>query len=472
MYQDFAEIYDRLMDNVNYNSWADYYVRLLSVYGVRGGKVCECACGTGNLTIPMQRMGYQMTGADALDYMVFAYEDGETNPWMVRAGTTGLAFYPHLTGFNFKADGTPETDPSQIPPEDWPAKVAVDSPFVSAFSLTLDGDIGVNFYADIPGVTDEAYATFTVDGKTYKVPVKLNEYISTGISFPKARASAIKDLAKENGITGDLDPILSSPNSILAMDYLIALKKLDKKNRINVIMIRREGDPFGSSAVKSNMPSASSIRRIITKTKSTGYSRSAIAKGLNGLMPDHSLGAMLSSNSGDIFSFPDYACYIRDCMNTATASSSLENISYMSDDLAGYIRNMANDVRPGTIPDEDHDLKAFEEKISTKRYTLTRIERALACMITGQDKSYLDIKRPPYIRVLGFNNEGKYCLKIMGKCADIPIITRPSDCLELQSDNNELKRIFELDMRAASIGWRIYGKDTASEWEAIPVIVK
>ena len=93
-------------------------------------------------------------------------------------------------------------------------------------------------------------------------------------------------------------------------------------------------------------------------------------------------------------------------------------------------------------------------------------------MITGQDKSYLAIKRPPYIRVLGFNNEGKYCLKIMGKCADIPIITRPSDCLELQSDNNELKRIFELDMRAASIGWRIYGKDTASEWEAIPVIVK
>ena len=64
MYQDFAEIYDRLMDNVNYNSWADYYVRLLSVYGVRGGKVCECACGTGNLTIPMQRMGYQMTGVD------------------------------------------------------------------------------------------------------------------------------------------------------------------------------------------------------------------------------------------------------------------------------------------------------------------------------------------------------------------------------------------------------------------------
>lgn len=64
MYQDFAEIYDRLMDNVNYHSWADYYVRLLSIYGVREGKICECACGTGNLTLPLQRAGFQMTGVD------------------------------------------------------------------------------------------------------------------------------------------------------------------------------------------------------------------------------------------------------------------------------------------------------------------------------------------------------------------------------------------------------------------------
>ena len=98
--------------------------------------------------------------------------------------------------------------------------------------------------------------------------------------------------------------------------------------------------------------------------------------------------------------------------------------------------------------------------------------RALASMNAGQDNSYLDIKRPPYVRVLGFNNEGKYCLKIMGKCAKVPVINRPSDCLELQSGNEELKKIFELDMRAASIGWKLYGKDTASEWESIPVIVK
>ncbi len=64
MYQGFAEIYDELMNDVNYESWADYYSRLLSIYGIRGGKVCECACGTGGLTMPLQKRGFQMTGVD------------------------------------------------------------------------------------------------------------------------------------------------------------------------------------------------------------------------------------------------------------------------------------------------------------------------------------------------------------------------------------------------------------------------
>ena len=64
MYQAFAELYDELMNDVDYEGWADYYTRLLSIYGVRGGKVCECACGTGGLTIPLYYRGFQMTGVD------------------------------------------------------------------------------------------------------------------------------------------------------------------------------------------------------------------------------------------------------------------------------------------------------------------------------------------------------------------------------------------------------------------------
>lgn len=301
---------------------------------------------------------------------------------------------------------------------------------------------------------------------------KLNEYISTGMSFPLARAKAIKDLAAARGITGDLDPLLSSPNSILALDYLLALRKFDKRRKINIIMIKREGDGYHDSEANCNLASATAIRRLIYETGSTGYSRAAIASKLTGLMPDISLGVMLSANSSGVFEFPDNTEYIKNCMLTANAASSLDDIAYMSDDLSGYIKNIAADIRSDTLPDDDRSLDVFEKKISTKRYTLSRIERALASMMVGQDNSCLEIRSVPYIRVLGFNNEGKYCLKIMGKCAKRPIINRPSDCLELQSGNEQLKKIFELDMRAASIGWNLYGKNIASEWESIPVITK
>ena len=71
MYQAFAELYDELMNDVDYESWADYYVRLLSVYGIREGKICECACGTGSLTIPLFRRGFQMTGVDVSQEMLW-----------------------------------------------------------------------------------------------------------------------------------------------------------------------------------------------------------------------------------------------------------------------------------------------------------------------------------------------------------------------------------------------------------------
>ena len=51
---------------------------------------------------------------------------------------------------------------------------------VAAHSLSLNGDIGVNFYAEIPNVTEDSYAEFTVDGETVTVPINLEKYIMSG----------------------------------------------------------------------------------------------------------------------------------------------------------------------------------------------------------------------------------------------------------------------------------------------------
>lgn len=59
------------MSDVNYRDWASFYRSMMTAHGVPQGKVCECACGTGNLTLPLQRLGYAMTGVDLSQDMLW-----------------------------------------------------------------------------------------------------------------------------------------------------------------------------------------------------------------------------------------------------------------------------------------------------------------------------------------------------------------------------------------------------------------
>ena len=73
MYTAFARVYDALMASVNYEKWAAHYARLMQLYQVpEKGRCVECACGTGGLTLPLRRLGYQMTGVDLSEEMLAA----------------------------------------------------------------------------------------------------------------------------------------------------------------------------------------------------------------------------------------------------------------------------------------------------------------------------------------------------------------------------------------------------------------
>ena len=73
MYTAFARVYDALMDTVDYPAWAAHYLRLMAECGVpEKAKCVECACGTGNLTIPFKKSGLQITGMDLSEDMLAA----------------------------------------------------------------------------------------------------------------------------------------------------------------------------------------------------------------------------------------------------------------------------------------------------------------------------------------------------------------------------------------------------------------
>lgn len=64
MYESFARVYDAFMDDVPYEEWSRYLIRLLEQEGIKDGLVLELGCGTGSMTRLLDRAGYDMIGVD------------------------------------------------------------------------------------------------------------------------------------------------------------------------------------------------------------------------------------------------------------------------------------------------------------------------------------------------------------------------------------------------------------------------
>lgn len=84
-YQDFALVYDELMDNVPYEAWAERIDSLIRKYGVSQPErdaegildsernlVADLGCGTGTLTELLYQKGYDVIGVDASEAMLAA----------------------------------------------------------------------------------------------------------------------------------------------------------------------------------------------------------------------------------------------------------------------------------------------------------------------------------------------------------------------------------------------------------------
>lgn len=84
MYEQFAAVYDRLMDDFDYPAWAEYYLKLMMKHGLRPKSALECGCGTGSMTVQFARRGLKMTASDLSEDMLrLAQEKTRKNGVMV-----------------------------------------------------------------------------------------------------------------------------------------------------------------------------------------------------------------------------------------------------------------------------------------------------------------------------------------------------------------------------------------------------
>ena len=72
---EFASVYDRFTDNVEYRERANFILELLKSGGVTDGILLDVACGTGMLTQYLCKKGYDVIAADSSpDMLRFAWE--------------------------------------------------------------------------------------------------------------------------------------------------------------------------------------------------------------------------------------------------------------------------------------------------------------------------------------------------------------------------------------------------------------
>ena len=119
--------------------------------------------------------------------------------------------------------------------EPWDSSLPIDESFmlfakwtpaapitIAYHSLSLDGDIGVNFFAEIPNASNDAYAEFIVNGAARTVPIDLdNYYVQDGKVYYRFTCS-VHSAQIDMKITGAIHngDDMSDPISYSVHDYL------------------------------------------------------------------------------------------------------------------------------------------------------------------------------------------------------------------------------------------------------------
>lgn len=279
----------------------------------------------------------------------------------------------------------------------------------------------------------------------------LNHELSKGFSYPKARENAL--LMYLNDIRKYAN-ILSSPNNILAIEYLKALKKYNSS--IVPVSINRNKVDYNSTEIVDGFASATAIRKI-AMTNDVWSLRQAMPKSSFDIMYDClRAGKTVSS----LAKFEKEIIYNLRRMSI----SEIANLPDVSEGLEYSIKNAANSC---------NTIDELINIVKSKRYTTTRLRRILVYCLLGITKKDMQDSRKvtPYVRVLGFNDKGKELLSgISHANPKLDIVTSVKKYMET-STNRTLRHMLAKDVFATDIYTLGYDYDSSSNLDYTHPIV-
>lgn len=267
--------------------------------------------------------------------------------------------------------------------------------------------------------------------KEYKT--LLSHELSKGISYPKARENALMMYLND---VRRFANVLSSPNNILGIEYLKALRK--SKSHILPVCVPRVGANHNDSTYSKNIANATTVRNFVASNQ---YDTLAFKR----LIPISTY-SILTENIKKGHVVNGLTNFEREILYTLRKMSIEEigNLPDVSEGLEYKLKNAANSC---------NSLIEFFNIVSSKRYAKTRISRILVYALLGITKKDIQLSKSttPYVRVLGFNKNGQDLLSRISKAnPKLPLITSVKK-FEETNRNKNLQLMLAKDIWATDV---------------------
>lgn len=252
------------------------------------------------------------------------------------------------------------------------------------------------------------------------VEMAVRDRMQMGLPFAAAREQAVRAVYGEEAAS-----LLQTPNNILGVEYLRALR--DLRAEITPQTISRVGVPHDAAEVTDAFASGSALRkRIEAKEDVTAFLPPPSAKILQSEIIKGFAPAQYAKLDVAVLAF----------LRKATADD-FRDVPDVSEGIENRILDAARTAR---------SLIEVFDNAKTKRYSHARIRRIVLCAFLGIQRS--DTEKISYLRVLGFSERGKVLLRAARETARLPIVMRASDAEYLSVS---ARRCFALECRATDI---------------------
>ncbi len=259
----------------------------------------------------------------------------------------------------------------------------------------------------------------------------LQSYLKNGFSFAKSRENAIIKTISMGGLNISAETvqnILTAPNSILGIEYLIAIKK--SHCHAQPVVIKRNDAGYKNRGFGSSHVSAMAIRNLYRKPSVLSFTN--IRESMASVVPAPELELLEKYYKK---SYPIYHCDFDQMVGHALIEDRFENLNIenlfdCTKDLSNRIRNFATSYT---------DIETFVNDCNSPTFTSSRINRILLYMLLKYTRNdFAEYRKDDYIyyfRVLGFKKEHSDILTEISNNSPFPIITKITKASDELSKN-------------------------------------